>query len=70
MAARLHERPPHFREEVLSGGRAARKERELEIAKEIMALTSDRQERLRLWVERTGKSEPALYRRLIELKKT
>jgi hypothetical protein len=34
---------------------------------EIQATTSDRAERYRLWRERTGKSEAALYRRLAEL---
>jgi hypothetical protein len=45
--------------------REARKLREQEIAREIKDLP--REERLRAWQERTGKSEPALYRRLAEL---
>ena len=67
VASRLRERPTAFREEVLVGGRAARKEQELEFVREIRERTDDRQERLRLWAERTGKSEAALYRRLKEL---
>ena len=36
-------------------------------SREIVETTTDRHERLRLWVERTGKSEPTLYRRLAEI---
>jgi hypothetical protein len=67
VAARVRERPVAFKEEVVIGGRAARKQQELQIVREIMAVTEDRQERLRLWQERTGKSQAALYRRLGEL---
>jgi hypothetical protein len=52
---------------VLLGGRAARKEKEQEIAREIKSRTENRQERQRLRSELTGKSEAALYRRLAEL---
>jgi hypothetical protein len=67
VASRLRERPTAFREEVAVGSREGRKQQELQIVREIMALTEDRQERLRLWQERTGKSQAALYRRLGEL---
>jgi hypothetical protein len=63
----IQERCPVFREEVVLGGRAARRQRELDIAGTIMATTNDRQERRRLWEVQTGKSEPALYRRMAEL---
>ena len=65
--ARLRERPSAFREEVAVGSRAARKQRELDIAREIMAQTADRRERYRRWSEQTDKSEPAFYRRVAEL---
>lgn len=66
VAARLRERPTWFQEAVAVGGRAVRKEQELEIAREIKDLP--REERMRVWSERTGgKSEPTLYRRLEEL---
>ncbi len=42
--------------------RAERKRREEDLAGRIAQLP--REERLRVWVEQTGKSEPALYRRL------
>ena len=37
-------------------------------AREIVSGTEDRQERRRLWMTRTGKSEQTLYRRIAELK--
>jgi hypothetical protein len=68
VATRLRERPTAFREEVVVGGRAARKQQELAIVREIMALTEDRLERLRLWQERTGgKGQATMYRRMGEL---
>lgn len=45
--------------------RAERLHREREIAAQIKDLP--REERLRAWQEKTGKSEAALYRRLSEL---
>jgi hypothetical protein len=68
LASRLRERPTAFQEEVFIGGRAARKQRELEIVREILATTADPQERVRLWRDRTGKSSAAFYRRLADLK--
>jgi hypothetical protein len=50
------------------GSRADRKQAELDTLRDILASTNDRQERLRLWQERTGKSEKSLYRRLAELR--
>jgi hypothetical protein len=66
VAARLRERPTVFREEVVVGGRLSRKDQEVEIARQIAQTTTDRAERLRLWRERTGKSQQSLYRRLKE----
>jgi hypothetical protein len=68
VAARLRERPMTFVQEVANGPRAARKQQEQQIAREIANATKDRKERARLWKERTDKSEPAFYRRLAELK--
>jgi hypothetical protein len=46
---------------------AARQQADLDIAREIALATADPEERLRRWVERTGKSRATLYRRLAEL---
>lgn len=67
VAAHLRERPTGFRHPVQLGSRADRMKREREIAREIALLTEDRSQRLRLWEERTGKSQSAFYRRLAEL---
>jgi hypothetical protein len=67
VASHLKETATAFREKVERGSRAARKHQETEIAREIAAATRDRKKRFRMWHERTGKSEPALYRRLKEL---
>jgi hypothetical protein len=58
-------RPSVSDEPVPVGVREQKRMRELEVAREITGL--DRQERLRIWRERTGASEPSLYRRLAEL---
>lgn len=68
-ATRLKERPTSFEVQPDLGTRADRKRRELEIAREIVASTTDRAERHRLWAERTDKSEPTLYRRLAEIER-
>jgi hypothetical protein len=68
VAARVKERPTHFVEEVAKRTRSARKQDEQQIAREIMEATADREERRRLWEQRTGKSEKALYRRMAEVK--
>jgi len=67
VAASLRESPAALRkgEEFLT--RAARKQWERQVIAEILAKTSDAQERRRLWAERTGKSPAAWYRRLAEL---
>jgi hypothetical protein len=68
VAALVRERPTVFQADVAIGSRAARKAQELAIAREIQGTTTDREERRRLWEERTGKSEKALYRRLADLR--
>jgi len=51
------------------GGRAKTKLGEILALREIIAQTDDREQRRRLWEERTGKSEKSMYRRLSELRK-
>ena len=46
---------------------AARKEADLAVVREIVQTTNDPDERVRMWVERTGKSRATLYRRMGEL---
>jgi hypothetical protein len=71
VATRLKERPISFAVKPVLGTRAERKQRELEIAREIAETTGDRQERLRLWQERTdGQSQASLYRRLTDIGET
>lgn len=67
VAARIRERPTHFRDEVVIGGRAERLQQELKEAEAISKEAKTREDRLRLWRERTGKSQASLYRRLAEL---
>jgi hypothetical protein len=47
--------------------RAERKEEEHALLREILREHGTREERVRVWAERTGKSERAFYRRLAEL---
>jgi hypothetical protein len=48
--------------------REARKSEEHAIIREIVSSHEGREERVRAWIERTGKSERAFYRRLAELR--
>jgi hypothetical protein len=66
--SRVRERPTYFQQEVMLTAQADRRRQELQIAREIVSGTEDRQERRRLWMTRTGKSEQTLYRRIAELK--
>jgi len=66
IASRLRKRSASLENLEPTGVRAAKKARELIVAREIMdVMPCD--ERLRQWAERTGKSEATLYRRLSEL---
>lgn len=47
--------------------RAERKQEEHVLLRDILREHEDRQERVRVWTERTGKSERAFYRRLAEM---
>jgi hypothetical protein len=60
VAVRHSEDPPVSRE--------ARKEEEQAIVQEIMREHASRDERVRAWIKRTGKSERAFYRRLAEIR--
>ena len=70
VSARVKQRPTQLEEVKNAGGRAAQKQRELELAAEIAATTEDRTERRELWITQTGKSEQTFYRRLEEIRKT
>ena len=48
--------------------REERKSEEHSILQEIMVIHPSREERVRAWIERTGKSERAFYRRLAEMR--
>jgi hypothetical protein len=74
VATRVRQRPAGIRSPVLvtaTGGTrvaiAACQQADRDVAREIAQATEDPEERLRLWVERTGKSRATLYRRLAEL---
>ncbi len=56
----------HFPEQPVS--REARKDEEHAIVQEIVQNHPCRDERVRVWMERTGKSERAFYRRLAEMR--
>jgi hypothetical protein len=56
----------HSAESPLS--REARKDEEHSILQEILQVHPSRDERIRAWITRTGKSERAFYRRLAELR--
>jgi hypothetical protein len=60
VAVRHSEEPPVSRE--------ARKEEEQALVQEIMRDHASRDERVRAWIKRTGKSERAFYRRLAEIR--
>lgn len=53
--------------EYILRNRAASVEAERELVREILRTRAGRDERVREWVERTGKSERAFYRRRAEL---
>jgi hypothetical protein len=60
VAIRHHEDAPASRE--------GRKEEERAILQEIIEKHPSRDDRVRVWIERTGKSERAFYRRLAEMR--
>jgi hypothetical protein len=68
VATRVKERPIGLEEAHSHTARAIQKQKELAFAVEIAAMTNCRHERLKLWYEKTEKSEQTLYRRLKELK--
>lgn len=65
--ARIVERAPHFREEVVIGGRHEQRDAELAVIRQICAEVKGREERVKLWQQRTGKSQATFYRRLKEI---
>lgn len=66
VSSRVRERPTHFKEHVDTASRTDRKLSEVEVIQDIFLTTSDRIERVRLWKERTGKSQATFYRRVAE----
>jgi hypothetical protein len=67
VATHVKERPISVGETRTHGQRDAQKQAELDLAAELIATTEDRVERFKIWHERTGKSEPTLYRRIADL---
>lgn len=65
--SRIVERAPHFREEVVIGGRYEQRDAELALIRQICAEVKGREERVKLWQQRTRKSQATFYRRLKEL---
>jgi len=66
VSARVKERPTRIRECRTIHERGSQKEQELELARELADV--GREERRRIWKERTGKSEQTLYRRLQQVR--
>lgn len=66
VAGRLRERPTAQNGEPVSRKRKKQKEQQI-VADILQAAPEDKQEQVRLWVERTGKSQSAWYRRLKEV---
>lgn len=67
--SRVRERSTYFREAVDTTSRDERREREMDIVREILAATSDHHEQVRRWTAKTGKSQATFYRRKGELHK-
>lgn len=67
VSARAKERPTKIRECKSFAERSNQKKQELDLACDL-ATVEDRDERRRIWVERTGKSEQTLYRRLQQIR--
>lgn len=67
VSARIKERPVRLGPVMTLSHRQKTKEEELQLATELESV-EDRQERFRLWLQATGKSEPTLYRRLEQVK--
>jgi hypothetical protein len=68
VSTRIRQAAAHFRHEVNHLSAEERRQRDRETVRTICAQTEDRQERLRLWKERTeGKGQSTYYRRLKEV---
>ena len=63
VSARIKERPTRIREAKAISFRNDQKRDELQLAQELSKI-DDRQERFKIWQEKTGKSEQTLYRRI------
>jgi hypothetical protein len=67
VAARLQERVTGSQDAVPGRRRALRKREEHKVVAEILAASQDRLDQMRMWAERTGKSQAAWYRRRAEV---
>src|SRR5262249_52677815 len=67
VTSRVRQSAAHFRHEVDHMGAEERKERQRQIVREICAQIEGAEERVRRWVELTGKSKNTFYRRKAEI---
>ena len=67
VASRLRKRPARLKAEVSRLSRADRKRKEQRVVREILRATDVPAEQVRLWAERTEKSQSAFYRRRAEV---
>jgi hypothetical protein len=63
VANRIRQAVDHFRHEVAVLSCEERKAAERDVVRDILQRTQDRQEQVRLWKERTGKSQSTFYLR-------
>jgi hypothetical protein len=63
VANRVRQSAHHFRHQLSGGTREERLQAEREVVKEVCRESESPQDRVRLWRERTGKSEDSFYRR-------
>jgi hypothetical protein len=67
VSSRVRQAAAHFRQEVSLLSAEERKAAERDIARDIMARTTDSDERIRLWTEATGKQKSTFYNRKREI---
>jgi hypothetical protein len=67
VSARVRQSAAHLRESVAARSKEEQQEIQRDEVRKICALAADPNERVRLWRERTGKSQATFYRRLREV---
>ncbi len=67
VTCRVNQAAAHFRHEVSTLSREERKAQERDLVREIIAQSTDAQEREKLWEQRTGKRKSAFYSRKREI---